>query len=227
MSYPWISPPTLTRLLDRHARWAPCPLVPSYCTWTVDDELPLWQALEAELGRSLDAPFFAVSWPGSQALVLAMTRGLIDVRDATVLEIGCGNGLAALCAARNGARVVATDPDPLACSATRALAQRWGVPLSVVAIDALANAQLGCRFDMIFAGDVVYSRAIAALLARAIPEWDAAPTQIWLADSGRPFFCAHGLPPVLRCRVEVPVGVEGKAHRDVTVYGPRILPTSR
>ncbi len=65
-----------------------------------------------------------------------------------VLEIGTGNGLAALAAARAGARVVATDLNPYALRHVRALARSEELALDVVRTD-LATG-LG-RFDRVLA----------------------------------------------------------------------------
>ena len=66
----------------------------------------------------------------------------------TVLEIGAGAGLAALTAARQGARVVATDLNPYALRELAARARGEGVDLSAVRTD-LARG-LG-RFDRVLA----------------------------------------------------------------------------
>ena len=64
------------------------------------------------------------------------------------LEVGCGAGLAALTAARRGARVVATDVNPHALRRLRALARAEGLDLALVRTD-LARG-LG-RFDRLLA----------------------------------------------------------------------------
>ncbi len=66
--------------------------------------------------------------------------------DALFLEVGCGAGLAALTAARRGARVVATDLNPHALRHLRARARAEDLDLSPVRTD-LARG-LG-RFDRI------------------------------------------------------------------------------
>lgn len=65
-----------------------------------------------------------------------------------VLEVGCGMGLAAVMAARAGARVVATDIVPAAVEATRANAALNGVSLDVRAGDGYAPVA-GERFDLV------------------------------------------------------------------------------
>ena len=65
-----------------------------------------------------------------------------------LLEIGAGSGLAALTAARRGARVVATDRNPFALRRLRRIAAKEGLALDVVRTD-LAGG-LG-RFDRVLA----------------------------------------------------------------------------
>ncbi len=69
-------------------------------------------------------------------------------RDTLFLEVGTGAGLAALAAARRGARVVATDLNPHALRRLRTRAREQGVELALVRTD-LAHG-LG-RFDRILA----------------------------------------------------------------------------
>lgn len=68
-------------------------------------------------------------------------------RGDTVLEVGCGRGLAALVAARHGARrVVATDLNPTALRAIVQRARREELPLDAVRTDLAAGLR---RFDLV------------------------------------------------------------------------------
>lgn len=69
-------------------------------------------------------------------------------RGRWVLEIGCGQGAIALAAARSGARVVATDLNPLALTRLREVARAEGLALDAVRTDVAAG--LG-RFDRVLA----------------------------------------------------------------------------
>lgn len=71
-----------------------------------------------------------------------------NVGGLRVLEIGCGNGLAALTAARGGARVVGTDLNPFALHRLAQIAREEGLSVDVVRTDLAAG--LG-RFDRILA----------------------------------------------------------------------------
>lgn len=221
MVTPSLSRATLAALLDAHARFAPVELAPSLSAWCADEEVPLWAALEEAAGERLGAPFFAVPWPGAQLLAHAVERGLVDVHGRRVLDVGCGSGLASVACARRGAEVVACDVDVLACMAAKLLAERHEVRLDALCCDALERFEIGCSFDVVLAGDLVYSRAQGERLSRAVAAWRSAGATVVLADSGRPFFSSCGLPEVLAAEVRVPRSVEGAERRRVRLYvGP-------
>jgi release factor glutamine methyltransferase len=81
---------------------------------------------------------------------LFFCRHVAVARDERVLEIGAGLGLAAVLAARAGARVVATDVVPEAVDAVRANALLNGVEVDVRLGDCYAPVR-GERFDLICA----------------------------------------------------------------------------
>ena len=94
-------------------------LVPELVMQTADELTPLWSETEETLRRrGVEPPYWAFAWPGCQALA----RWFLDgppLDGLTVLDLGAGSGLAAIAAARRGARVTANDVDPLAIAACR------------------------------------------------------------------------------------------------------------
>ncbi len=224
MELPDDTPTRLRALLVAHAPLRPAPLVPALLAPAAVDELPLWQAAEAAFGRTLPAPFWAVAWPGAQALARAIADGAIDVRGRRVVDIGCGAGLAAVAAAKHGAAsVVAVDVDPLAVAVARLVAADNGAAIEARtadpimgddddAIDVIDGA------DVVLAGDLVYNVEVGARLVQRVRSWRARGKDVVLADSGRPFFDADGAPAIARFDVAVPFAVEGVTTRTVTVY---------
>lgn len=211
----------LRLLLERHAPLTAVPLVPTLRAFRVDDELPLWEALEAACGHRLEAPFFAVPWPGAQAVARALKDGIVDVAGRRVLEVGCGSGLASVAAARAGATVTATDVDTLALQVTRLLARAHDVVVAVAVLDVLDEARVERALldvDVVIAADVVYNRALGAGLAGLLARCRASGVEAIVADSGRPFFDDRGLRPLAVHDVPVPAAVEGTATRRVVVY---------
>lgn len=211
----------LQAVLSRFAPLSPVPLRPDLRAFCADDELPLWEALEAACGRRLEAPFFAVPWPGAQAVARGIADDIVAVAGRRVVEVGCGSGLAAIAAAHAGARVLATDVDPLALQVTRLLAAAHGVTVDVATLDLLdddAVARGLVDVDVVIAADVVYNRALGAALTQLLRRCRERGIDVVVADSGRPFFDAAGLRAIAVHDVPVPPAVEGTGARRVTLY---------
>ena len=111
-------------------------------------------------------PYWADLWPSARVLAERLLAMQGDGR--TLLELGCGAGLAAVAAALAGFRVLATDyyVDALAFTRVNVLANA-GVEIDVREVDwRLFPHDLG-RFDVVSASDVLYERDYADLVARA------------------------------------------------------------
>ena len=128
---------------------------------------PLGEA--AALGiSSAHWPLFGMLWPS--ALYLAEAMALRPLReDETILEIGCGLGLASLVSHRRGALVTASDCHPLAGSfllenlrlndlpPLRYCHGDW-TPETLQAPAGLRRPRVQGRFDLIIGSDVLYER---------------------------------------------------------------------
>lgn len=225
-------------LLHRYAPLCPVALWSTLRAFHAPDEIRLWQAVEKAFGQRVEAPFYAVPWPGAQALACQLLDDQVDVARRKVLDLGCGGGLSAIAAALKGAsHVLATDIDPLALSACRGLAAAHGVDVQTVGFalptdlgtasteEALLASGLLEDVDLILIGDLAYSRALAealrvtlSLIASRYPQM-----QVLLADSGRPYFAQRvATLPFLRVQREytVPVqkALEGCEERVARVY---------
>lgn len=205
-------------LLDEHAPWRPTSLVPSLSAWHADDELPLWQALEAATSTKIDPPFFAVAWPGAQGLARAIEDGVVDVKGRCVVDVGAGSGIASAAAARAGARVTALDVDALAVRASVELARRHGASIEARVADALRAADEVRDADVVFAGDLIYGEALRDAFRAALAAWQKQKRVVIVADSGRPFFDATGLTRLVAYDVDTPRVLDGKSKRTVTLY---------
>lgn len=129
-------------------------------------------------------PLFGVVWPAGLALAEEMSR--FPVAGKTILEPGCGIGLASLVLARRGARITACDHHPLAEDFLRQNAGLNGLP-SITFLNASwqgPNPLLG-RYDLIIGSDLLYERDHAALLAGFIDHHANAAAQVLIADPGR------------------------------------------
>jgi predicted nicotinamide N-methyase len=120
--------------------------------------------------------YWAFCWASGQVLARYLLDPPAVVAGKTVLDFGCGSGVAAIAAAKAGARrVLACDLDADALLATRHNAELNGVRLELVADFAAAREPL----DVILVADVLYDRANLAWLRRFL---ERAP-QVLVADS--------------------------------------------
>ncbi len=123
-------------------------------------------------------PYWAELWPAARALADALP----DVREARVVELGCGLGLPSLVAAAKGAMVTATDWSPDAIDLVRTNAARNNVTLTAEVWD--WRTPCGERFDLALAADVLYERRnVEPVLARLR---ELAPEAL-VALAGRPY----------------------------------------
>jgi predicted nicotinamide N-methyase len=104
-------------LLARLAPLTPVPGRPDLVAHHAPDLLALWQAWEAECGARHDVPFRAVVWPAAQLLARVFQAEPAWVRGKSVLDLGCGGGVAGIAAAKAGVR----------CRREACLATAWDV----------------------------------------------------------------------------------------------------
>ena len=172
----------------------PVPQVEEIRLHVAGDALGLWQRTEDEHGAGQPPPFWAFAWPGGQALA----RYLLDrpglVAGRSVLDLGSGSGLVAIAAAMAGAAAVtASEIDPLAVAAIRLNARANDVPVPVIVGDVLDGDGDGAQ--VVLAGDVWYSRALAGRVLGFLERATARGASVLAGDIGRAF-----LP---RCRFRV------------------------
>lgn len=211
----------LVALLDEHAPFSPCPLVPGLCAWHTDDEIPLWRALEAAAGHEVGVPYFAIAWPAAQVLAGAILDHVVDVRARRVADVGCGSGLVATAAMKAGARsALALDVDAFAVQAAATLAERHGVRVEARVLDPLA-APDDVEVDLVVCADLVSRAAQAQPFAAAVSSWRARGAEVVLVDSGRPFFDPQGLPLAFEREVPAASRVDGAGMRRVRVFRAR------
>jgi predicted nicotinamide N-methyase len=198
-----------------HTRVAPVPFVPEIVLHQADDPIALWERTEAG-GRQQPPPFWAFAWAGGQALARHLLDDPALVAGRATLDVATGSGLVAVAAARAGARpVTANDVDPLALAAAAANAAANAVTVDTVVGDLLDTEP---RYAVVLAGDVCYSRAMAARVLPFLRRAAARGALVLLGDPGRAYAPAAGV--VARGAYEVPVpgALEGVAVRHTTVW---------
>ena len=131
-------------------------------------------------------PYWAELWASS--LALARTLAVRPLRRARLLELGCGLGLAAIAAARAGARVTATDWSAPAVRLAARNAEANGVDLETLRCSWQSPAPLAARapWPLVTASDVLYDRANIPLLLDLLPKLTDGGSEVLIADPGRP-----------------------------------------
>jgi predicted nicotinamide N-methyase len=129
------------------------PLCPEFELWLMSDSVDL-EAGCRELAEGEAPPYWAFCWGSGQALARFLLDHPERVRGLRVLDLGTGSGIAAIAAARAGAReVFALDIDPTARSAAALNAEHNGLSLRTTAVPP-------ADFDLLLAADVLYETGL-------------------------------------------------------------------
>lgn len=174
-------------------------------------------------------PYWAIYWPGGQAL----SRFLLDnpsvCRGRSVLDLGSGCGASAIAAALSGAaHVVANDIDSVAGIATQVNSELNGLQPPVCLNINMIGSQ-PADFDLILLGDMFYDES----LATSLHGWldlciQSHGTDVLIGDPGRAQFEEHGIRRLLRplAQFELPESVReenyGLTHSSVWRYTPEL-----
>jgi predicted nicotinamide N-methyase len=127
-------------------------------------------------------PYAAILWPS--AVAAAARVATIVRRGDTVLDLGAGTGLAALTAARCGARAIALDHDPFARAVVSAAAAMQKLNVEVRAFDVRSHDPLPAG-DIVVLADLLYELELAHAAARRTREALAAGARVVIGDPAR------------------------------------------
>ncbi|XP_028306061.1 electron transfer flavoprotein beta subunit lysine methyltransferase [Gouania willdenowi] len=163
-------------------------MTPSCRFWTEKPEL--WPFQD---------PYWAIYWPGGQALSRYLLDNTSVCQGKTVLDLGSGCGASAIAAGLSGAsRVVANDIDPVAAVATTMNCELNGLKSVVCVTDNLIGSELE-GFDLMLLGDMFYDESLATSLhcwlSRCIK---LHRTKVLIGDPGRAQFESHTIRTLLR-----------------------------
>ena len=182
------------------------------------DFFAIWAALEKKTGRECDVPFWATVWPGARLLARFLPEHPDSVCGKSVLDFGAGGAVAAIAAARAGARyVTACDIDPLACRVAAVNSAANGTDVHVDNNNLLAVSDPPV-FDCIMLADMFYRKEINAPLKAFLRLQRQKGGHVLIADGNRPFAPRHGVEPIYGGRLTVDPAVEGCREREVTLY---------
>jgi predicted nicotinamide N-methyase len=182
----------LAAFVADHTRVVRVPLCPEILLRVVDDLNVVWREQEARFGLGHPPPYWAMAWPGGQALARYVLDHAEIVRRARVLDFGAGCAIGAIAAAKAGAhQVEVNDPDPFARTAAR-----LNAALNRVGLDCSGGEDLigePPRWDVVLAGDLWYD----ALLGRRVTAWLRQIAnhgcRVFLGDVGRAHFPRSGV----------------------------------
>jgi predicted nicotinamide N-methyase len=186
-----------------------------------EDIFALWEAWEKKAGRQCPTPFWAVAWPAAMVLARHILNNPGLVSGKTVLDLGCGGGLAGIAAARAGARaVIANDIDPVALEIARRNAAANRVSLQTSSLNLTHNREAATA-DVILVADLFYHRTTSAALLEYLRQEQRRGAVVIIADGNRPFTPVTGITVLMQETVPVSMEIEGVPHRNVRLLSLR------
>ncbi|XP_068169444.1 electron transfer flavoprotein beta subunit lysine methyltransferase [Antennarius striatus] len=158
-----------------------------------------------------DDPYWAIYWPGGQAL----SRYLLDnpgvCRGKTVLDLGSGCGASVIAAKLcDAAHVVANDTDIIAATAIHMNFELNCIEPAVCLTDNMIGSQVE-RFDLILLGDMFYDEALANNLHSWVDNCiKTHGSKVLIGDPGRAHFEEHRIRRLLHqlAQFELPDSVK-------------------
>jgi predicted nicotinamide N-methyase len=205
-------------LLARHAPLRAVEGCGGLVAHQADDLVELGEQWEREGGERQETPFWGVVWPAGRVLAARILSGDIEVRDRTVLDLGCGGAIGAMAAAARGAReAIANDTDPVALHVARRNARANGLALTCSSEDYISGGRVPSA-DIMLVADMFYERSIARRTARLLKTARERGTRVFVADAERTYTPRDDMSRMSTEEVEVSADVEGVAQRTVGVY---------
>ena len=198
-------------------------IVPEIELYLATEITPLWQITEERLkGGNLPPPYWAFAWPGGQGLARYALDHPGEIKGKRVLDFGAGCGIAAIAAAKAGAKAaLADDIDMLAQAATLLNAAHNNAVVKIHRVLDMEKAP--ANIDLIFAGDVCYQQAMSAIVLRWLYLCIAAGVRVLIADPGRAYMPKEGLKELIRYDVPTSRELEDRDNRTV-VLSELLLP---
>ena len=147
------------------------------------DKLLGSEVVHDRFGESGYMPYWASIWPVSRILAAEILAHRWP-RSLSVLELGCGLGLAGIAALKAGHEVCFSDYDASALSYAKRNAALNGFP-SVRCLEMNWKAPLSQRFDLIIGADLTWDLTLVPHLIRVFDQMLTKDGVVWLADQNR------------------------------------------
>jgi len=192
-------------------------LVPELRLHLATEVVPLWQATETTLEKvGLAPPYWAFAWPGGQAIARHILDNPRLVAGRRVLDLAAGCGIAAVAAAKAGARSSASEIDRFALAAITLNAALNDVGVSLIDRDVLDEAP--GDWDTVLAGDLCYERPMADRVAAWVKAQARAGVTVLMGDPGRAYKPDDGLAEVARYVVPTSRDLEDRDERETVLW---------
>lgn len=200
-----------------HARLAPVTLVPELRLHQADEPISLWELTEGEFHSDQPPPFWAFPWAGGQALARYLLDHPSVAAGRRVLDLASGSGLVAIAAATCGAATTrAVEIDDRAVAA---------IGLNAAANNVRVNAELADILDgdaadaeLVLAGDVFYSEAMANRMLRFLLRTARGGARVLVGDPGRAFLPRDRFRKLAHYDVPVSPALESVRMKPTTVW---------
>src|SRR5262245_60377828 len=200
-----------------HVHLAPVALVPEISLYQADDPIGLWELNEGEYRTAQPPPFWAFAWAGGQALARYVLDHPGVVRAQRVLDVAAGSGLVSIAAALAGAASVrAVDIDPLALAAIELNAGVNQVSVAAELGDILGGDAGDAQ--LVLAGDVFYSKAMADRILMFLRRAASAGARVLVGDPERAFHPRALFAPLATYAVPVTQALESADLKPTTVW---------
>jgi len=179
------------------------------------DVFAVWQAWEKESGRKQDIPYWATVWPAATLAAKYLHGSSVTVDGKTVLDLGCGGGIAGIAALKAGAvSVIANDTDPVALAMAERNAAANGLCLRVESGN-LLDAPPRREFEVILVADLFYDRTSARKMLAWLESARESGSKVFIADASRPFSPKTGVRILAEEILATDPDLEGSRERTV------------
>lgn len=162
-------------------------------------------------------PYWAVAWPGGQALARYMVDHRARFAGARVVDLGCGGGVAAIASVFAGAaRARGVDRDPNAIRAAALNARLNGVSIDWQVKDIDLEACL--EADFVLAGDLWYDGFDGRKSTQLLRRVARTGARVLCGDVGRAHFPRQGMQRLASYDMRTTHGLERMQRLSVHVW---------
>jgi predicted nicotinamide N-methyase len=183
-----------------------------------DEVLPLWRAVQVEIGDpDAPLPYWAFAWGGGLAIARYLAEHRESVTGRRVLDLGSGSGLCAIAAVLAGAAsVVAIDIDRFSIAAVELNARANRCRMTTIRRDVLDDQPP--EVDVVLAGDTWYEARLANRVLPWLERARAAGAEVLIGDPGRRYLPARALRELACYEVRTTTELEDLALKQGRVY---------